>query len=97
LIESVHFWMVSTRKTRSDYADKADSIPASLAGNRVIMDNAASVVTRAGPLATTYREPGQARKGAATAVDSGAGVWRVRAAALSFPALFASYLATFLC
>lgn len=33
-----------------------------------------------GPLATINREPGQARKGAAAAVDSCAGVWLVRAA-----------------
>ncbi len=38
---------------------------------------------RIGPLATIYREPGQARKGAAAAVDSGAGVWLVRTA--TFP------------
>ena len=31
----------------------------------------------AGPLATIHREPGQARKGAATAVDSCAGMWLV--------------------
>jgi len=48
----------------------------------------ALMVTRAGPLATIYREPGQARKGAATAVDSCAGVWRVRAAA--YPLVFIS-------
>ena len=36
------------------------------------------MVTRAGPLATINREPGQARKGAAVAVDSGAEVWRAR-------------------
>ena len=42
----------------------------------------ASMVTRIGPLATISREPGQARKGAATAVDSGAGVWLVRVATL---------------
>ena len=42
----------------------------------------ASMVTRIGPLATINREPGQARKGAATAVDSGAGVWLVRVATL---------------
>ena len=39
------------------------------------------MVARIGPPATTSREPGQARKGAAAAVDSGAGVWLVRAAA----------------
>ena len=38
-----------------------------------------------GPLATIDCEPGQARKGAAAAVDSGAGVWLVRAAALFTP------------
>ena len=32
------------------------------------------MVTCIGPLATINREPGQARKGAAAAVDSGAGV-----------------------
>jgi len=36
------------------------------------------MVTRAGPLATENREPGQARKGAAAAVDSCAGVRLVR-------------------
>jgi len=35
-----------------------------------------------GPLATISREPGQARKGAAAAVDSSAGVWLVQAATL---------------
>jgi hypothetical protein len=35
----------------------------------------------AGPPATINREPGQARKGAATAVDLGAGVWLVGAVA----------------
>ena len=39
------------------------------------------MVARIGPLATISREPGQARKGAAAAVDSGAGVWLVRVAA----------------
>ena len=34
----------------------------------------------AGPLATINREPGQTRKGAAAAVDSGAGVWLVQVA-----------------
>ena len=34
-----------------------------------------------GPLATISREPGQARKGAATAVDLCAGVWLVQVAA----------------
>jgi len=38
------------------------------------------MVTRIGPLATISREPGQAWKGAAAAVDSGAGVWLVRVA-----------------
>ncbi len=40
------------------------------------------MVTRAGPLATTSCEPRQARKGAAVAVDSGAGVWRAWAATI---------------
>lgn len=35
-----------------------------------------------GPPATIIREPGQAWKGAATAVDLGAGVWLVQVAAL---------------
>lgn len=35
------------------------------------------MVSLAGPLATINREPGQARKGAATTVDLGAGVWLV--------------------
>ena len=43
---------------------------------------ASSMVTCIGPLATIYREPGQARKGAAAAVDSGAGVWLVQVATL---------------
>ncbi len=43
---------------------------------------ASSMVTCIGPLATIYREPGQARKGAAVAVDSGAGVWLVQVATL---------------
>jgi len=38
------------------------------------------MVGRAGPLATRNREPGQARKGAAAAVDAGAGMWLVRTA-----------------
>jgi len=38
------------------------------------------MVTRAGPLATISCEPRQARKGAAAAVDSCAGVWLVRVA-----------------
>ena len=41
------------------------------------------MVTRIGPLATISCEPGQARKGAAAAVDLGAGVWLVRATSLS--------------
>jgi len=36
------------------------------------------MVTRIGPLATENRELGQARKGAAAAVDSCAGVWLMR-------------------
>ena len=44
---------------------------------------ASSMVTCIGPLATIYREPGQARKGAAAAVDSGAGVWLVQVATLN--------------
>ncbi len=35
-----------------------------------------------GPLATVNCEPGQARKGAAAAVDLGAGVWLVRVASI---------------
>ena len=35
-----------------------------------------------GPLATINCEPGQARKGAAAAVDLGAGVWLVQAATI---------------
>ena len=42
------------------------------------------MVTRIGSLATTSCEPGQAWKGAAAAVDLGAGVWLVRAASISF-------------
>lgn len=38
-----------------------------------------------GPLATRSREPGQARKGAAAAVDVGAGVWLAGPAALNPP------------
>jgi len=38
-----------------------------------------------GPLATISREPGQARKGAAAAADSSAGVWLVQTATLSPP------------
>ncbi len=40
------------------------------------------MVACAGPLATVYCEPGQARKGAAAAVDLGAGVWLVRVASI---------------
>lgn|GEM_PF-6784414 len=40
------------------------------------------MAARAGPLATIYCEPRQAWKGAAAAIDSGAGVWRVRVATL---------------
>ena len=40
------------------------------------------MVTRFGPLATESREPGQARKGAAAAVDSCAGVWLMRVATI---------------
>ncbi len=43
------------------------------------------MVARVGPPATIRREPGQARKGAAVAADSGAGVRLARAAALSGP------------
>jgi len=35
-----------------------------------------------GPLATINCEPGQTRKGAAAAVDLGAGVWLIRVATL---------------
>lgn len=35
-----------------------------------------------GPPATICREPRQARKGAAAAADSGAGMWLVQAASL---------------
>lgn len=45
------------------------------------------MVARIGPLATENCEPGQAWKGAAAAVDSCAGVWLVRAAALIDPGL----------
>ena len=38
------------------------------------------MVVRVGPPATIGCEPRQARKGATVAADSGAGVWRVRAA-----------------
>jgi len=40
------------------------------------------MVTCIGPLATINREPGQAWKGAAAAVDLGAGVWLVQVATL---------------
>jgi hypothetical protein len=40
------------------------------------------MVARIGPLATTNCEPRQARKGAAAAATSGAGVWLVWVAAL---------------
>ena len=39
------------------------------------------MVARIGPLATIGYEPRQARKGATVVSDSGAEVWRVRAAA----------------
>jgi len=42
------------------------------------------MVFRIGTLATRNCEPSQARKGAAAAVDSGAGMWLVRNAALTF-------------
>jgi len=45
---------------------------------------ACSMVTQIGPLATISREPGQAWKGAAAAVDSGAGVWLVWVAAFKY-------------
>ena len=38
------------------------------------------MAARTGPLATTSCEPRQARKGAAAAVASGAGVWLIGAA-----------------
>jgi len=41
-----------------------------------------SRVAPAGPLATTSCEPRQARKGAAAAMDSGAGVWRAGVATI---------------
>lgn len=49
-----------------------------------------SMVAWVGPLATIIREPGQAWKGAATAVDLCAGVWLVQVAALHsrFPLKF---------
>jgi len=43
------------------------------------------MVTCIGPLATINREPGQTRKGAAAAVDSGAGVWLVQVATHFLP------------
>jgi len=48
--------------------------------------NDKSMVARAGPLATASREPRQARKGAAVAVNPCAGVWLVRVAS-SMPPL----------
>ena len=42
----------------------------------------------AGPPAMIHREPGQARKGAATAVDSCAGMWLVELSPISFLSLF---------
>ena len=42
-----------------------------------------AMVARIGPSATTNCEPRQARKGAAAAVASGAGVWLIGAATLS--------------
>ena len=53
------------------------------------------MVGPAGPLATISREPGQARKGAAAAVTSCAGVWLAGpppSSAAILPALFASRL-----
>jgi len=44
---------------------------------------ALAMVVRIGPLATLDREPRQARKGATVTVDAGAGVWLVRATALT--------------
>ena len=43
------------------------------------------MVVGVGPPATRNREPGQARKGAAAAVDAGAGVWLAQTAALPDP------------
>ena len=40
------------------------------------------MVAPVGPLATTSCEPRQARKGAAAAAKSGAGVWRAGAASI---------------
>jgi len=42
------------------------------------------MVDLVGPPATINREPGQARKGAATAVDLGAGVWLAGSASTRF-------------
>ena len=53
------------------------------------------MVTLAGPLATINCESSQARKGAAAAMDSGAGVWLVRGAACLFPILLLSKLIYF--
>lgn len=52
------------------------------------------MVARAGPLALSSREPGQARKGAAVAVQAGAGVWLVRVAAPMDPPLPLPSMAT---
>jgi hypothetical protein len=49
------------------------------------------MATCAGPLATTDCEPRQARKGAAAAVDSGAGVWLVQVATYSSPGRWLGY------
>ena len=49
---------------------------------RQVRDHQWFMVTCIGPLATISCEPGQARKGAAAAVDLGAGVWLVRVATL---------------
>ena len=56
------------------------------------------MVTWMGPLATINREPGQAWKGAATAVDSCAGVWLVQVATLqsSFRRHISAIFLTFL-
>jgi len=45
------------------------------------------MVARAGPLATASRKPRQARKGAAVAVTTCAGVWLARAASTPARAL----------
>ena len=47
-----------------------------------VRDHQWFMVTCIGPLATISCKPGQARKGAAAAVDLGAGVWLVRVATL---------------